>query len=43
MSYASISLILGVPEGLARSEVERSREFLLGRRVKDVEWSEETF
>lgn len=43
MSYVSIALILGVPEGLVRTEVERAREFLLGRRVKPLEWSEEDF
>jgi hypothetical protein len=43
MSYASIALVLGLSEGLARSEVERSREFLLGRRVRAMEWSEDDF
>jgi hypothetical protein len=43
MSYASIALILGSTEGLVRAEVERAREFLLGRRVKMVDWSEDDF
>jgi hypothetical protein len=43
MSYSSIALILGCAEGLARTEVERAREFLLGRRVRPLEWSEEDF
>ena len=42
-SYASIALILGSPEALVRAEVEKAREFLLGRRLKAVEWSEEDF
>jgi hypothetical protein len=43
MSYPSIALILGTTEGLVRGEVERAREFLLGRRVRAVDWSEDDF
>jgi hypothetical protein len=43
MSYASIALILGNTEAVVRSEVERAREFLLGRRVRAVDWSEDDF
>jgi hypothetical protein len=43
LSYASIALILGQSEGLVRGEVERAREFLLGRRLHAMEWSEEDF
>jgi hypothetical protein len=43
-SYGWISMILGgLPEGIIEEEVERAREFLLGRRVKVPEWSEEEF
>lgn len=42
-SYAAIALVLGMPEALVRGEVERAREFLLGRRVKPMDWSEEDF
>jgi hypothetical protein len=42
-SYASLSLILGTAEPRIREEVERAREFLLGHRVKPLDWSEEDF
>ena len=42
-TYASIAMILGLTEAMARSEVERAREFLLGRRLRAVEWNEENF
>ncbi len=42
-SYASIAIAVGVSEGMARSEVERAREFLLGRRMKAMNWGEEEF
>ena len=38
MSYASVALILGVSEVVVREEVEKGREFLLGRRLKNIEW-----
>jgi hypothetical protein len=41
--YATIALVLGIPEGVVRTEVEKAREFLLGRRLKPLEWSEEDF
>lgn len=41
--YASIALAVGITEGMARSEIERAREFLLGRRLKAVDWGEEDF
>jgi hypothetical protein len=43
MSYAAIAMALKSSEGLVRDEVERAREFLLGRRLKAVEWTEEDF
>ncbi len=42
-SYASIALITGKAEPAVRLEVEKAREFLLGRRVRMVEWDEESF
>ena len=42
-SYSSIALVLGITEGMARIEAERAREFLLGRRLKPLEWTEEDF
>jgi|GEM_PF-5651540 len=42
-SYASIALVVGGSEGVVRSEVEKAREFLLGRRVRAMEWSEDNF
>jgi hypothetical protein len=42
-SYSSIALVLSCPEVVVRSEVEKAREFLLGRRVKAVDWSEDNF
>lgn len=42
-SYSSIALVLGHSEGVVRNEMEKAREFLLGRRVRAVEWSEENF
>ncbi len=42
-SYSSIALVVGVSEGVARREVECAREFLLGQRLKPLEWSEEDF
>jgi hypothetical protein len=42
-TYPTISRVLGVPEPLLESEVEKAREFLLGRRVKELEWAEEDF
>jgi hypothetical protein len=43
LSFSSIALILGSPEGVVRAEVEKAREFLLGRRVRAVEWGGEDF
>ena len=42
-AYSSIALITGATEGAVRAEVEKAREFLLGRRLKPMEWSEEDF
>ena len=42
-SYAAIALTLGQSEAEVRAEVEKAREFLLGRRVKAVEWNEDDF
>jgi len=42
-SYAAIALVVGVSEGVVRAEVEKAREFLLGRRVRAVEWNEDNF
>jgi len=42
-SYAAIALVVGSSEGVVRSEVEKAREFLLGRRVRAIEWSEDNF
>lgn len=42
-AFSSIALILGSPEGVVRSEVEKAREVLLGRRVKNVDWGGEDF
>ncbi len=42
-SYSWIALIIGVPESLLQEEVERAREFLLGRRVKLPTVVEEEF
>lgn len=42
-SYSWISMILGVSETVLEEEVERGREFLLGRRVNIPAWSEEEF
>ena len=36
-------MVVGIPEGVVRSEVEKAREFLLGRRVRAIEWSEDNF
>jgi hypothetical protein len=41
--YPSIAMILGTPESRLQEEIERAREFLLGRRVSSPEWSEEDF
>jgi len=41
--YATVSMVLSAPEPLVRQEVETAREFLLGRRVRSLEWSEEDF
>jgi hypothetical protein len=43
MPYAAVASILGAGEGVVREEIEKGREFLLGRRLKSVEWSEEDF
>ena len=42
-AFSSIALILGSPEGVVRSEVEKAREFLLGRRVRGADWGGEDF
>ncbi|RZA07032.1 MAG: hypothetical protein EOP11_08795 [Proteobacteria bacterium] len=42
-SYAGVAQTLGTGEGVVREEIERAREFLLGRRLKSVEWAEEDF
>lgn len=41
--YDTLSRVLGVAEPVVEEEVEKAREFLLGRRVKSLEWSEEDF
>jgi hypothetical protein len=40
-AYSSIAMVTGLSEGVARMEVEQAREFLLGRRLKGAEWSED--
>jgi hypothetical protein len=42
-SYLAIALTLGAGEGVVREEIEKAREFLLGRRLKNVDWTEEDF
>jgi len=42
-SYLAVALTLGTGEGVVREEIERAREFLLGRRLKNVEWTEDDF
>lgn len=42
-SYATIALVLGLQEAVARTEVEKAREVLLGRRLRPLEFSEEDF
>lgn len=42
-SYAAVGMVLGVAEAKVQDEVEKAREFLLGRRVMSLEWSEEDF
>ena len=42
-SYASLSLIFEVPAPILEEEVEKSREFLLGKRIKLPDWTEEDF
>ncbi len=42
-SYDAIGRILGLGEGVVREEIERGREFLLGRRLSEFEWTEEKF
>lgn len=42
-SYLAVALTLGIGEGVVREEIERAREFLLGRRLKSVDWTEEDF
>lgn len=43
MPYATIALVLGIQEGVARTEVEKAREFLLGRRLRPLEFTEDDF
>ncbi|MGZ3693757.1 MAG: hypothetical protein ACXWQO_06125 [Bdellovibrionota bacterium] len=43
MPYSSIALILGSNESQVRTEIEKAREYLLGRSLRDFEWSEEEF
>jgi hypothetical protein len=42
-SYLAVALVLGTGEGVVREEIERAREYLLGRRLKNVDWTEEDF
>jgi hypothetical protein len=42
-AFSSVALILGTPEPTIRTEVERAREFLLGRRVRNLDWGGEDF
>jgi len=42
-TYPAVAMVLGVPELKVQDEVEKAREYLLGRRVKSLEWSEEDF
>lgn len=42
-AFSSIALVLGSPEGVVRAEVEKAREFLLGRRVRTPDWGGEDF
>lgn len=42
-SFSSIALVVGRTEGVVRAEVEKAREFLLGRSVRATEWSEDNF
>ncbi len=42
-SYASVAMILGVSQAMVEEEIERCREFLLGRRVAALQWTEEDF
>lgn len=41
--YSTLSRIFGVAEPMVEEEVEKGREFLLGRRVRSLDWSEEEF
>jgi hypothetical protein len=43
MPYSSIALILGSSESQVRAEIEKAREYLLGRNLRDFQWSEEDF
>ena len=41
--YPSISLIMSAPVAIVREELEKSREFILGRGLPPIECSEEDF
>ncbi|MGE3262699.1 MAG: hypothetical protein AB7K68_13035 [Bacteriovoracia bacterium] len=43
MPYSSIALILGYSEDQVKKEIEKAREYLLGRSLRDFNWSEEDF
>lgn len=43
LPYSTLARVLGVAEPLVEAEVEKAREFLLGRRVRSFEWGEEDF
>lgn len=39
-AYAALARIFAVAEAVVQEEVEKAREFLLGRRVRSLEWEE---
>jgi hypothetical protein len=43
LSYTSIALVLGLGESIVREEVALGREFLLGRQMRELQWSEDDF
>jgi len=40
-AYPAVAMILGVAEPQVQAEVEKAREYLLGRRVRSLDWDEE--
>lgn len=40
-AYPAVAMILGVAEPQVQEEVEKAREYLLGRRVRSLDWNEE--